>query len=860
MKSQEIRNAFLEFFKNKDHKYVRSSPVVPIDDPTLLFTNAGMNQFKPIFLDEKQPDFIRAVNSQKCIRVSGKHNDLEEVGVDTFHHTFFEMLGNWSFGDYYKEDAIRWAWELFTEVWGLDKNRLWATVFHDDDEAFDLWPKVTDIDPSRVLKCGKKDNFWEMGETGPCGPCSEIHYYIGDDLSEQTPDGVNQSDLYWELWNLVFIQNNRLEDGSLENLSAKHVDTGAGFERIVSVLQGTYNNYSTDLFKPLIKKTEEITGQLFEKNQVPFQVIADHIRMLSFSIADGGLPGNDGRGYVLRRILRRAARFGRNLHQNEPFIYKLVDTLGNIMGETFPEIIEKKSHIEKVIKAEESAFSDTLDRGLNHFEKLVLSLSNNVISGEEAFRLYDTFGFPLDLTQLISREKGLSVDEKGFNDAMEKQRNRAKAAGKFVVESSSIKWKSLIEGDDSIFTGYDTLTELAHICRYSIKDEQILIVLDKTPFYAESGGQVGDCGTIKGEGIDLIVNDVKKDGDSFIHYCTGNLEISKKIEVSCEVDYDRRQNIRKNHTATHLMHKAMKVVLGDHVQQAGSLVSPDYLRFDVTHFEKINTDEITEIEKIVNSQILLNSSLEESTKTFNEAKKEGAIAMFGEKYGDEVRVVTISDFSKELCGGTHVIQTGDIGLFKIIEESSLASGVRRIVALTGPKAIEYIQDQSKIINSIKSQLNCEVNLLDERVNQVLTQNKELEKKLKNQKKAGSTFNVAKLVEESKNIGNAKVIVHMTDATSSEELKGLGDSLLSGLKNGVGVLGAAGEKPMIVVVVSNNLIKDGLNASSIAKSIGKSMGGGGGGKPHLATAGGKDLDSLKTALNESFNIIDNFIKG
>ena len=860
MKSQEIRNAFLEFFKNKDHKYVRSSPVVPIDDPTLLFTNAGMNQFKPIFLDEKQPDFIRAVNSQKCIRVSGKHNDLEEVGVDTFHHTFFEMLGNWSFGDYYKEDAIRWAWELFTEVWGLDKNRLWATVFHDDDEAFDLWPKVTDIDPSRVLKCGKKDNFWEMGETGPCGPCSEIHYYIGDDLSEQTPDGVNQSDLYWELWNLVFIQNNRLEDGSLENLSAKHVDTGAGFERIVSVLQGTYNNYSTDLFKPLIKKTEEITGQLFEKNQVPFQVIADHIRMLSFSIADGGLPGNDGRGYVLRRILRRAARFGRNLHQNEPFIYKLVDTLGNIMGETFPEIIEKKSHIEKVIKAEESAFSDTLDRGLNHFEKLVLSLSNNVISGEEAFRLYDTFGFPLDLTQLISREKGLSVDEKGFNDAMEKQRNRAKAAGKFVVESSSIKWKSLIEGDDSIFTGYDTLTELAHICRYSIKDEQILIVLDKTPFYAESGGQVGDCGTIKGEGLDLIVNDVKKDGDSFIHYCTGNLEISKKIEVSCEVDYDRRQNIRKNHTATHLMHKAMKVVLGDHVQQAGSLVSPDYLRFDVTHFEKINTDEITEIEKIVNSQILLNSSLEESTKTFNEAKKEGAIAMFGEKYGDEVRVVTISDFSKELCGGTHVIQTGDIGLFKIIEESSLASGVRRIVALTGPKAIEYIQDQSIIINSIKSQLNCEVNLLDERVNQVLTQNKELEKKLKNQKKAGSTFNVAKLVEESKNIGNAKVIVHMTDATSSEELKGLGDSLLSGLKNGVGVLGAAGEKPMIVVVVSNNLIKDGLNASSIAKSIGKSMGGGGGGKPHLATAGGKDLDSLKTALNESFNIIDNFIKG
>ena len=482
MKSQEIRNAFIEFFKNKDHKFVRSSPVIPIDDPTLLFTNAGMNQFKPIFLDQKDPDFLRAVNSQKCIRVSGKHNDLEEVGVDTFHHTFFEMLGNWSFGDYYKEDAIRWAWELFTDVWGLDKNRLWVTVFHEDDEAFKLWPKVTDIDPSKVLKCGKKDNFWEMGETGPCGPCSEIHYFIGDDISKQSAKGVNESDLYWELWNLVFIQNNRLKDGNLENLTAKHVDTGAGFERIVSVLQGTFNNYETDLFKPLIEKTEELTGQSFKKNHVPFQVIADHIRMLTFSIADGGLPSNDGRGYVLRRILRRAARFGRNLHQTEPFVYNLVDTLGDIMGETFPEIIEKKSHIKKVIKAEESAFSETLDRGLNHFDKLVLSLSSKVISGEEAFRLYDTFGFPLDLTQLISREKGLSVDEKGFNDAMEKQRSRAKSKGKFVAESSKLNWKVLIEGNDSRFTGYNNTKDTAQICRYAIEGEQILVVLDKTPF------------------------------------------------------------------------------------------------------------------------------------------------------------------------------------------------------------------------------------------------------------------------------------------------------------------------------------------------------------------------------------------
>ena len=860
MKSQEIRNAFIEFFKNKDHKFVRSSPVIPIDDPTLLFTNAGMNQFKPIFLDQKDPDFLRAVNSQKCIRVSGKHNDLEEVGVDTFHHTFFEMLGNWSFGDYYKEDAIRWAWELFTDVWGLDKNRLWVTVFHEDDEAFKLWPKVTDIDPSKVLKCGKKDNFWEMGETGPCGPCSEIHYFIGDDISKQSAKGVNESDLYWELWNLVFIQNNRLKDGNLENLTAKHVDTGAGFERIVSVLQGTFNNYETDLFKPLIEKTEELTGQSFKKNHVPFQVIADHIRMLTFSIADGGLPSNDGRGYVLRRILRRAARFGRNLHQTEPFIYNLVDTLGDIMGETFPEIIEKKSHIKKVIKAEESAFSETLDRGLNHFDKLVLSLSSKVISGEEAFRLYDTFGFPLDLTQLISREKGLSVDEKGFNDAMEKQRSRAKSKGKFVAESSKLNWKVLIKGNDSRFTGYNNTKDTAQICRYAIEGEQILVVLDKTPFYAESGGQVGDNGSIKGEGIELIVNDVKKDSDAFIHYCSGKIKASKNNNVTCEVNYDRRQNIRKNHTATHLMHKALKLVLGDHVQQAGSLVNDDYLRFDLTHFEKITQDQIIEIEKIVNKEILLNNKLDESVKSFNEAKKEGAIAMFGEKYGDEVRVISISDFSKELCGGTHVDRTGDIGLFKIKEEASLASGVRRIVALTGPKAIELIQNQSLLINAIQSQLNCETNLVIDRVKQLVMQKKELEKNIKKQKKAGNAFDVNKIMDQSKTISDIKVVAHMTDANSIDELKDLGDTLLNSMKSGVGVLGAEGDKPMIVVIVSNDLIKMGLNAGSIAKSIGASMGGGGGGKPHLATAGGKDLDSLKNALSKSFEIIDDFIKG
>ena len=859
MKSQEIRNAFIDFFKSKDHKFVRSSPVVSIDDPTLLFTNAGMNQFKPIFLDQKTADHPRVVNSQKCIRVSGKHNDLEEVGVDTFHHTFFEMLGNWSFGDYYKAEAIEWAWELFTKVWGLDKHRLWATVYHEDDEAFKLWPKVTDIDPARVLKFGKKDNFWEMGEAGPCGPCSEIHYFIGDDPSKQSADGVNISDEYWELWNLVFIQNNRLADGILENLPAKHVDTGAGFERIVSVMQRKNNNYTTDLFMPIIEKTEALTGMSYAENPVPFQVIADHIRMLTFSVADGGMPGNEGRGYVLRRILRRAARFGRTLNQHNPFIYDLVGTVGNVMGDIFPEVVEKQSHIEKVISAEELAFGDTLDRGLNHFDKVLSNLSGKTISGEEAFKLYDTFGFPLDLTQLMAREKGLSVDEAGFNKAMSNQKQRAKAAGKFSAESSDLEWVNLSEGEDSEFKGYETTSASAQIRRYVVQGDNIFVVLDKTPFYAESGGQIGDKGTIKGEEIDLTVADVKKDEDVFIHYCEGTIGKDAGGSVKCEVDNNWRKNIRKNHTATHLMHKALKIVLGDHVQQAGSLVHPDYLRFDLTHFEKITPEEIRKIENIVNEKVLKNKEIGISNKSFDEAKKEGAMAMFGEKYGDKVRVITVGDFSKELCGGTHVDRTGDIGFFKIIEESSLAAGVRRIVGVTGPKAVEYVQDQSKALASVAFQLNCSLEQLDERVGQLLSKKKSLEKELKQRKKTGSAFNVKSLVDGGQSLRGHTVVVQMTEARSMDELKDLGDVLLNGLKSGVGVLGAEGEKPMLVVVVSSNLVEGGMKAGDLAKKIGLVMGGGGGGKPHMATAGGKNSKALKSAMDASFEIIKDTIE-
>ena len=859
MKSAEIRTSFFKFFEEKDHQFVRSSPVVPNDDPTLLFTNAGMNQFKPIFLDQTIPENSRAVNSQKCIRVSGKHNDLEEVGVDTFHHTFFEMLGNWSFGEYYKKEAIQWAWELFTDVWGLDKGRLWATVYEDDDEAFNLWTEVTDISPSRVLRCGKKDNFWEMGETGPCGPCSEIHYYVGDDPENQKASGVNVSDEYWELWNLVFIQNNRLKDGSLEDLPAKHVDTGAGFERIVSVLQNKNNNYATDLFTPIIQETEKLTGQSFTDNPVPFQVIADHIRMLSFSIADGGLPGNEGRGYVLRRILRRAARFGRMLDQHEPFIYNLVGTLGGVMGEIFPEIMDKQSHIEKVIKAEESSFNDTLDRGINHFEKVLKNSSGKTISGAEAFKLYDTYGFPLDLTQLMAREKGLDVDENGFNDEMAQQKKRAKAAGKFTAESSELKWIEISEGSDSDFKGYETLSTPSTIRRYACQDDQIIVVMDKTPFYAESGGQIGDTGTIQGKGVSLEVLDVAKDGDSFIHICTGSIDKESNGKVECDVHHARRQNIRKNHTATHLMHRALKMVLGDHVHQAGSLVHPDYLRFDLTHFEKLTADHIREIENIVNNEIQINKELDISVKAFDEAKKEGATAMFGEKYGDEVRVVTVGDFSKELCGGTHVNRTGDIGLFKITEESSLASGVRRIVAVTGLKAVAFMQNQAETIRAVQSTLNCGLDDVVERVDQLLLQKKALEKELKRQKKSGGTFNAKSLVEKAKVVGDYKIVIEMTDASSMDDLKSFGDALLSSLKSGIGVLGADSENPMVVIVVSPDLVKDGVKAGVLAKEIGAEMGGGGGGKPHIATAGGQDAKALKSALDKSFDIIKKTIQ-
>ena len=858
MTSKEIRMSFIDFFKEKNHKFTRSSSVVPSDDPTLLFTNAGMNQFKPIFLDQVKPGHPRSVNSQKCIRVSGKHNDLEEVGVDTFHHTFFEMLGNWSFGDYYKKEAIEWAWELFTERWKLDKNRLWATVYKDDDEAFSLWTEVTDIQPERVIRCGKKDNFWEMGETGPCGPCSEIHYYIGKDSENQLASGVNNTDEYWELWNLVFIQNNRLEDGTLVELPAKHVDTGAGLERITAVLQGKISNYDTDLFQPIISAIQEKANSSYKSNPIPHRVIADHIRMLCFSIADGALPSNDGRGYVLRRILRRASRFGRSLGLEDPFMFELVSVLSETMGGIFPEISERQTHIEKVIRSEEESFNDTLDRGLNHFEKIIDQINDSEISGEDAFKLYDTYGFPIDLTQLMAKEKNLIVDEKGFRECMLKQKEKAKSSGKFRLPTESLEWISVSDEPSSTFIGYDSLESKSEILEYANDDAgKIYIVLDQTPFYAESGGQVGDIGTILGENIALDVIDVKKVNQSIVHICRGVFQYSDAM-VKCSVDKFHRTQTKNNHTATHLMHRALKNILGEHVNQAGSLVHPDYLRFDLTHFEKITKEQIEDIESIVNAQILINTKLDVSIKSYDEAKNQGAEALFGEKYGDEVRVVNVGDYSMELCGGTHVDRTGDIGIFKIIEESSLSSGVRRIVAITGGHALKEIQKNSNILNILQQTFNVPSSEIIGKVKTLIKDKKDLEKKIKNQSFSNFDNNIIKDAEK---IGNNQVIVKKINVNNMDELKSVGDQVFNKLSHGIAVLFSEGEeKPMALIVVTKQLNDIGIVAGKIAKEIGSFMGGGGGGKSHMATAGGKNNLVLDSAMKKTKDMIKNIIKG
>ncbi|NOX67195.1 MAG: alanine--tRNA ligase [Chlorobi bacterium] len=865
MTSKEIRKQFLDFFKNKEHKIVPSAPVVPYDDPTLLFTNAGMNQFKDIFLGKGTRDYKRAADTQKCIRVSGKHNDLEEVGHDTYHHTFFEMLGNWSFGDYYKKEAITWAWELLTEVWRLPKERLWATVYKTDVDAFEIWNTQTDISPNHILKFDKKDNFWEMGETGPCGPCSEIHINIGDDYNN--PKYVNADDPQCiEIWNLVFIQHNRDADGKLHDLPQKHIDTGMGFERICSVLQGKNSNYDTDIFQPLISKISELSKIDYdtEEHQVPMRVISDHVRTLTFAIADGAVPGNESRGYVLRRILRRAARYGRKLNLNEPFLYKLVDTVvnkaGGGMGEIFPEIRSNKTTIEKIVKAEEESFNITLDRGIELFETIsekVIAENKKVIPGEEVFKLYDTFGFPVDLTNIMAEEKGLQIDEAKFNELMNKQKKRARKSTKDKLASVNVS-TDLIEdiklssSEPTDFIGYDQLEAEVKIIGSKKTENAELVLLDKTPFYVEAGGQIDDLGQFVIEGKEVNVLDVTKIKNQVIHVLepVKDLEIYNGEEILAKVDKKRRWDIMRNHSATHFLHAALRKILGTHVHQAGSYVGPDRLRFDFAHFKKLSEEEISDIETLVNEKLLENIDLiHHRNIPFEEAKKMGALMFFGDKYGDKVNVVQFGDFSMEFCGGTHVKNSSQIGLFKIISESSIASGVRRIEAVTGIGIEKFIHEQElKIQNS------------EFRIEKILEEKKKMEKELaeyKLKEKLGGIDNIISNPTVSK---NTKIYKGKVEAAGMDELKALGDELRNKMKSGVGVLiTEMNGKVGIVCVVSDDLIKDKkLMAGKIVGALAKIVGGGGGGRPHLATAGGKDVSKIDEALNKVEEIIGGFI--
>lgn len=900
-KSTEIRQDFLDFFKSKQHKIVPSAPVFPYDDPTLLFTNAGMNQFKDVFLGTGVRDYKRCADTQKCIRVSGKHNDLEEVGHDGYHHTFFEMLGNWSFGDYYKKEAIEWAWELLTKVWGLDKNRLWVTYFREDLETKELWEKNTDIDYSHILKFDEKDNFWEMGDTGPCGPCSEIHY-------DFTPEGCKGSDVnadnpdVMEIWNLVFIQYNRDNTGKLHDLPQKHVDTGMGFERMVRVLQNKSSNYLTDVFLPLVNELINITGKEYsEKFEAPMNVIADHVRTLTFAIGDGAIPSNEGRGYVLRRVLRRAARYGRNLDMRTPFIYKLVDTVVDTMGHVFPEIVEKREFIKEVIKGEEESFNITLDKGLALFNEEVERMKaagEKTFSGEVAFKLHDTYGFPVDLTQLMARETGYGVDMDSFNEKMEIARGLSRV-DKILDSIEEKEYDDLMKAEKGLV--YDPYTESdaieTEVIAYQNKfDNGTGILLKNNPFYKASGGQVSDTG-------EIILGDKKFEVQNIN---TKNIiEIPKTelnelpVKAVAMINIPRRLSIQRNHSATHIMHEALRRVLGSHVKQMGSYLDDKVLRFDFPHFHKLKPQEITDIEQIVNEKVKEKISVYseempiEKANTIPHVKK-----FFGEKYGDMVRVVFIDDkFSVEFCGGTHVKDTSDIGLFKIIREESISAGTRRIFAKTGEGIIDYINERTAEIEKLASELpekyannfklaisefkrdfdgtdfrntdmlaslikyhDSTIASLLELREKYQEEKRQLEKQLAKQKVQNAAGSIDELISSAKDINGIKLITGEFSVDNSDELKELGDKLREKMGTAVGLLYSVIDgKVGLCAVVSDDLVKTKkLSAGKIAGDVAKILGGGGGGKPHLATAGGKDVSKIGEALEALPGIIQKYL--
>ena len=869
MKSKEIRETFLRFFEGKDHVRVPSAPVVPQDDPTLYFTNAGMNQFKDVFLGLGRRDYTRAVDTQKVIRVSGKHNDLDEVGYSPWHHTFFEMLGNWSFGDYFKKEAIEWGWELITERFGLDKERLWATVFVGDDavepdvEAEAFWYECTDLLPGRVVRLPAKENFWEMGATGPCGPCSEIHYYLGDDLAAQDSRMLieDTGDLV-EIWNLVFIQYNRDETGALQPLPEKHVDTGMGFERMCSFLQGAESNYETDVFQPLIGRIAELTGKEYSgERRVPMQVIADHVRTLSFAMADGVMPSNEGRGYVLRRILRRAARYARQLDQHDPFIHQLVGTLGETMGHVFPEVAARKDHIARVIHSEEESFGKTLDRGLDIFARFA---AKGQITGGDAFQLYDTYGFPLDLTELMAREQGIPlVEREEFDHELEAQRQRARLATRAQFSATEGIGDALEEAH-SLFVGYDELQIEAQVVKAEEgEDGQVWFFLDRTPFYAEAGGQVGDRGRIESKDFVVEVENVQKAHGGIVH--RGRLvegEIAAlNGRVAARVDRQARMDAERNHTATHLLHESLRQTLGDHVGQMGSLVAPDRLRFDFSHFAAVEPEQLREIEERVNEQIRADLAVSTFQEELEKAKAMGAQALFGEKYEDQVRVVRIGDFSLELCGGTHVRSTGEIGVFDLLSESGIAAGVRRSEALTGAGAERAVRLRRQVLADLGTRLNAAPEELADKIEALLGRNRQLERSLGELRRRVAALETSDLSNGAREVEGVTVVARRTEVEDVPSLRAMADGLRESLGSGVGVLGAdIGGKVSFIAVVTDDLIKGrGLKAGDIVRGVAQLAGGSGGGKAHLAQAGGRDPGKLDEALEQVAHIVEQQLK-
>lgn len=861
MNSKEIRKAFLDFFESKGHQIVSSAPMVVKNDPTLMFTNAGMNQFKDIFLGNQPAKYLRVADTQKCLRVSGKHNDLEEVGHDTYHHTMFEMLGNWSFGDYFKDEAITWAWELLHDVLKIPADRMYASVFEGsaddklerDDEAFEIWKRFLPVD--HILNGSKKDNFWEMGDTGPCGPCSEIHVDLRDDEERAKIPGsqlVNKDNpLVIEIWNNVFIQFNRKADGKLEELPDKHVDTGMGFERLCMVLQGKKSNYDTDVFQTTIAKIAELSNKKYgddPKADVAMRVVADHLRAISFSIADGQLPSNNKAGYVIRRILRRAVRYGYTfLGFKEPFIWKLVDVLKDNMGDAFPELVSQQTLIEKVIHEEEESFLRTLETGIRLLEKNLPQTTSGVLSGELAFTLYDTYGFPLDLTSLILREKGMTVDEAGFTAEMEKQKERSRNAAAQETDD----WVELKKIEQVEFVGYDQLEAEVQISRYrkvvQKGKEFYHLVFDKTPFYGESGGQVGDSGYIMADGHRTKILDTQKENNLTIHIAN-KLPENPSATFMAVVDAASREQTMNNHTATHLLDHALREVLGTHVEQKGSLVNSEYLRFDFAHFQKVSREELDQIQARVNQLIRENHAREENRAvSFDEAKAMGAIALFGEKYGDLVRIIKFGD-SVELCGGTHVPATGQIGQFIITSESAISAGVRRIEAITGQRAEEYVKKHLDELAEVKAVLNNTQNL-KKSVEDLVAQNSKLQKQIEEFERKAAAGIKQELKNKIQEVAGVNVIAEVISLDSAQAVRDLAYQLKGEVENLFLVLGSAiSGKPSITVMIAENLVAEkGLNAGTIVREAAKEMQGGGGGQPYYATAGGKDLNGLAAAV-------------